>query len=126
MNNNIQKLARCVRRDLKNDINIISIIEYLKRYGYSVVFYNTPEGDEEIKKNGLQDKAKSLRAFSHCKTAKIIYIDNREHIQDKLYLLLHEMSHVLLKHIGDGKLHLRDARLIEIEANALSYAILTN
>ena len=116
---------KSVRKDLRNDIDIENIIEYLKQCGYSTVFFNTSYGDEEIERYELEETAKDRKAFTYAKTANIVFIDNNNHIQDKLYLLLHELGHILLKHIGDGKLYLRNPILMDIEADAFAYELIT-
>lgn len=91
--------------------------------GYSIVFFNTPLGDMEIERYKLEHK-KSLKAFTYSNAAKIIFIDGTLHSDDRLYLLLHEIGHIALGHIGDGKLMTRNQILIEFEADNFAYTVI--
>lgn len=92
--------------------------------GYSIIFFNTALGDMEIERYNLGHK-KSLKAFTYSNAAKIIFIDGALHSDDRLYLLLHEIGHIALGHIGDGRLMTRNQILIEFEADSFAYSIIT-
>ncbi len=125
MENKIKRTAKSVTKYLKKDISIERIIEYLKLYGYSTVFFNTSDGNEEIVRYSLEEEAEKLTAFTYAATTRIVFIDNNKHIQDKLYLLLHELGHIRLKHIGDDKMSLRNPILMDIEADAFAYELIS-
>ena len=121
----IKKLAKKVKKELKNNIDIISVIDYLQKCGYSTVFFNNNYGDEELTRYGLESK-KQLTAFAYSETAHIVFVDSNTAVEDRLYLLLHELGHIVLKHIGDGNLIHRNHILIDIEADAFAYEILNH
>lgn len=125
MENKIKRTAKSVTKYLQKDISIERIIEYIKLCGYSTVFFNTYDGNKELDRYGLDHLAEKLTAFTYAKTARIVFIDDNKHIQDKLYLLLHELGHILLKHIGDEKMSLRNPILMDIEADAFAYELIS-
>ena len=53
-----------------------------------------------------------------------MFIDNTMHTNSKVYSLLHEIGHILLGHIGNGDIALKDNRILENEAEAFVYAVL--
>lgn len=124
MNKNIHKVANKFIKALKGEINFVSAENYLASIGFKVLFFNTPIGNKEIDRYDLQEKASTLTAFTYCSTAHIIFINNNMSTEDKLYLLLHEVGHILLGHVGDGKLYTRNKILIDIEADAFTYEVL--
>lgn len=123
--NNIQKAAKKYFKEIKK-VDLPNIINHLKKIGYTVVFYNTPTGDEIMRVYGLEDKKQNRDAFTCCGTniAKVIFVDNNLHNLDKVYLLLHEIGHILLGHIGNGQIAYMDKQGIEMEANAFAYEVL--
>lgn len=122
----IQKTADKLIKKLRGRLDFVNLEKELSDIGYSVIFYNTPAGDNELNRYNLFSKAQNLKAFTYSSSAKIIFIDNNQHADDKLYLLLHETAHILLKHLGDGKINTRNAIKIDIEADALAYEILNH
>lgn len=123
--NKIKKAARKVKRDLKGKINVISLIEYLKRYGYVTVFFNTPPGDEILKGYGF-DVMNKQGFTCYREETKLVFIDAKLSMPERVYVLLHELGHVIFKHIEiDGSEHL-DVILREAEAEAFMYEVVTH
>ena len=124
--NHVKKAARQYRKELKNKIDLYNVTEYLKTKGHTVVFFNTPSGDEKIIAFDLKTEAETLKAFTCCEQNEISFVcvDNNLHNTDKLYLLLHETAHILLKHIGDSRSEYLNQYLAEIEAEAFVYDVL--
>lgn len=120
----ILKTAKRTIKATNGKIDFITIEKYLDIIGYKIIFFNTLYGDGEIKRYQLETQAKNLKAFTYSNAAQIVFIDNDIHSDDKLYLLLHELGHILLNHIGDGKLHLRNKILSDVEANAFVFEVL--
>lgn len=125
MNN---KSKSAVRRFLKSvkKIDYTNSERFAESLGYSVVFFNTVEGDITLVKCGYSEEDKDRKAFTHHKTAKIIFINNSVSSENKLYLLLHEIGHILLNHIGDGKSHTRNNVLMDIETDAFVSEVLNH
>lgn len=120
---NIYQIKRALRGKRLTFVNVENILQSL---GYSVVLFNTYPGDMELERYELEDKKGKLKAFTYSKTAHIIFVDANLHADDRLYLLLHELGHIVLGHVGDGKLVTRNQILIDIEADSFAYSIIRN
>ncbi len=117
--------ANKIKKTLKgNKLTFISVEKILNKLGYSVVFFNTPTGDEEIERYELEAEAETLKSFTYARTAHIVFINGNLHSDDKLYLALHELGHIVLGHVGDGRLITRNSILIDIEADNFVYSII--
>lgn len=114
----VKKFVRC----LKGKVDALSIATYLRQIGYSVILFHTPEGDEYLKRYHLIVNEQT--AFTFCGSTKIVFIDNNLSNSEKIYSLLHESGHILLGHIGNNTMDLRDKRTMENEAEAFAYAVL--
>lgn len=125
MNKQVYKAAKKFIKAVKGKKDSISAERFVESIGYKIVFYNTPQGNAEIQRYNLEQKAKISKGFVYSGTVKIIFMDNSVHADDKLYILLHEIGHILLGHVGDGKTFLRNAVLIDIEADAFVAEVLT-
>lgn len=121
---NIEKSAKILRKKLRNNIELVEVENYLKELGYDVVYYNTKSGDETLLALGLYDKSRNVDSFVFTNGAKFVFVDANKHAHDKLILLLHELGHILLKHVGDGKVSHRDKFYMELEAAAFAYMVL--
>ena len=122
--NKVRRTAKNVLKATNGVVDFVSIEEYIKQHGYIVVLYNTPAGDEVAQRFKVKEKAEQCKAFTLCGLGRIIFIDDNVSAEDKLYLLLHEVGHILLGHLGDGRLCIRSKVFIELEADAMAYAIL--
>lgn len=124
-NKNISRTANKFIKILKGEVEFSCIENYLlTKYGFKLIFFNTPSGDAELLRYGMVEKAKSTNAFSYTGTAKIIFINNSVSSEDKLYLLLHETGHIVLEHFSNNKLLLKNKLQLDIEADAFAYAVL--
>ncbi len=113
-----------IKKALKGkNLTFVNVEKELNNLGYSVVLFNTPKGDEELARYKLEHK-KHLKAFTYTKTVHIVFIDGSLHADDRLYLALHELGHIVLGHVGDGKLVTRNSVLIDIEADNFAYSII--
>lgn len=106
------------------NLTFVNVEKELNNLGYIVVLFNTPKGDEEIARYKLEYKKQTLKAFTYTKTVHIVFIDGSLHADDRLYLALHELGHIVLGHVGDGKLVTRNSVLIDIEADNFAYSII--
>ena len=120
--NIINNTSKKLHKSLKGNIDIPNLVKYLESIGYSVVFFNTEDGDELLKSYGINPGI--TKAFTYCGATKIIFVDGKLHTSDKLYSLLHECGHILLGHIGNNSIELLNKRSIENEAEAFVYAVL--
>lgn len=115
----IKALANKVKRKYKGKIGIKEITSELESHGYNVVFFHTPEGDKLLEAYGLSTCRES--AFTYCGKTKIVFVDNALHSDDKICVLLHELGHILLGHIGNGNAKHQNVTMSEIEADAFVY-----
>ena len=122
--NNINKLAKSVRRNLNGEINVSNIISYLYKIGYTVIFFNTPHGDELVKTYRLEKDAQQLKAFTYVNKVHFVFINNDLHNRDKLYSLLHELGHIVLGHLNGDNIFYSDKRLIDAEAETFVYEVM--
>ena len=107
-------------------LTFVNVEKVLKDLGYSVILFNTLAGDAEIKRYNLECERNTLKAFTYSQTAHNVFINGALHSDDRLYLALHELGHIALGHIGDGKVMTRNAILIDIEADNFAYSIIRN
>ena len=122
--NNIKKVIKQAKKAM-DGIGIPSIERYLKSMGYTVLYIGTPEADEEILRYNLQKYARDKQAFAFCGAAKFIFVKGKLHPSTKQLLLLHELGHILLGHIGKGQSMYIETNEIEAEADAFAYTMLT-
>ena len=120
--NKINKQSKKLFKSLKGKIDTPSLVKYLETIGYSVVFFNTEDGDELL--NAYDLNPKNAKAFTYCGATKIVFVDSNLHTSDKIYSLLHECGHILLGHIGKNSIELLNKRSTENEAEAFCYAVL--
>jgi len=124
MSKKVYKTAKKFIKAVRGKKDFISAEQLAEKLGYKIVFYNSPFGDAEIIRYHLEQKAQNTKGFTYVAAAKIIFIDNSVHSDDKFYILLHEIGHIMLGHVGDGKTFLRNAVLMDIEADAFAHEVL--
>lgn len=124
MSNKVKKAANKFYKKLKGRIIFETAESYLKRIGYRVIFFNTPAGDAELKRYNLVEMAQQTDAFTYSATAKIIFINNLLSAEDKLYALLHEIAHIILKHLEIERLSTHSSILLDIDADAFVHYLL--
>ena len=124
----MKKIKQAAKKYLKaaKRKDLSGAVAYLTSLGYSIVLFNTPDGDEMVKAYGFDWEKDNLKAFTCCEENGIsaVFIDGNLHNNDKAYLLLHEIGHILLKHIGDGRIKHRDKLYSDIEAETFVYEVL--
>ena len=124
MNKKVKKAAAKFYRQLKGNVLFETVENYLKRIGYKVIFFNTPQGDAEIARYHLSETIYQAKAFTYCSTAKIIFIDNNLSAEDKFYALLHEVAHIILKHLEIERLSTHSSIRLDIDADAFVHYLL--
>lgn len=124
MDKKIHKAANKFIKAVKSKIDFEHVEEYANSIGYKIIFFNTPDGDTELMRFNKSKDEINDDALTYCGTAQIIFLNANVSSENKLYLLLHEIGHIVLGHIGDGKLFLRNKTLIDIEADAFVHAVL--
>lgn len=118
----IQKEAKKLYRHLKGTVNIPNIISFIESKGYNVVFFNTEDGDDLIKRYGIDRK--NVPSFIYTGTTRVVFVDDLIHPKDKLYCLLHEYGHLILNHIKESEIHTVSRWSTECEADAFAYFVM--
>lgn len=116
------KKAKNLYKALNKKIDIKNIEEYLETKGYSVVFFNKPEGDALLSAYGIDRKG--TQAFTFCGITKIVFVDNNMHIVDKIHCLLHECGHILLGDLEDKVLEYNDRKELEGRAELFVFLVM--
>lgn len=119
-----EKIIKKLRKEYKDNIDIPNVVDALKKQGYDVVFFNTDEGDKIADCYGMTDILKRVNAITYSGTQQLVFVNHNLHEQDQLCLLLHELGHILLEHIGHGDTDLKNKRLMEMEAESFAYNVL--
>jgi len=122
--NQIKGEAEKVKQVMGNDMSLKAFADYIKRLGYELVFYNTPSGDAELQRYGVQQLAEETSAFVYCGVAKIVFVDSNLPYGEKVRNLAHEIGHIVLNHVGLGDSYLRDSEQSEREAQTFAYMML--
>lgn len=121
--NNIKSIVKKTIKEM-DGVELPSIERYLKKQGYTVLYIGTPGADEEIRRYFLEDYAKDKKTFTYCGAAKFVFVPKENHPATKQILLLHELGHILLGHIGAGRSMYIETTECEAEADAFAYAVI--
>ncbi len=124
MSNKVKKAANKLYKQLKGNITFEGVETHLKKLGYKIMFSHTKTGDAELERYRLTEKAKQTNAFTYCGSAKIVFINGLLPVEDKFYLLLHEVAHIILKHLEPGKISMSNGILLDIDADAFVHYLL--
>lgn len=123
---NIQKITKNLKKELKKDVTIPRLEEALLKRGFSLLFTDTDDGKEQLEHLGLTEYSKRKKAFTVCSAVKFVFVDGGCHKNDIVKLILHELAHIELKHIGYTDCFIHDEITAEIEADAVVYNLLEN
>lgn len=105
-------------------LKIKEIVKYIEGMGYTVVFYNTAEGDKLSQSFNIADMLVNRQAVTvRCKNRKFVFVNNELSHENKMLALLHEAGHILLNHI-DNSTYMSNSEVQEIEADAFVYVVL--
>lgn len=122
-NKYIRKTAKNFLKEINSRTDFVSVEEYLKKLGYKVIFFNTPNGDIELERFNLKEKAKYTNSFTYTGSAKIVFINGNTSPEDKKYLLYHEAGHILLGHLDYPRMSAKSNCLMEFEADTFAHLI---
>ena len=113
-----------VRKELKWNVDFYSIHDYLARQGYSVVFFNTENGDKIVEGYNLSHYSKSTNAFTlRQKQTRFVFVDMNLSVENKIRSMLHEAAHIYLKHL-DEDAGAKDIQLQEMQADAFAHGVI--
>ena len=107
---------------VKNDITFESAAKYLNERGIEIIFANTPNGDKRIYALNIADVVKGKKSITvYKKNVKCVVINNNLSSEDKLFMILHEIGHILLGHIDTDYYNAVNNVKIDNEAEAFTY-----
>lgn len=113
-----------VKHDLKYHVNSEMIILYLRKSGYSVIFYDVDKGHSLITEYNLLQFSKTVNAFTVCKgNNKFVFARAGLSEENLLYALVHETGHIVLRHLSSDRIP-QNKRLDEMEAETFAYIAL--
>lgn len=126
MQNDIIRTAhKFINKTLKGKTDVNAIIAYIGSKGYQINMYDNDEEKELIAKYELGKKVIISHAFTvDIEDTKAVFINNSLSSEGKKYAILHEASHIALGHL-DNKDVIKSERLIEMQAEAFAYQLLT-
>ena len=124
MSNKVKKAANKLYKQLKGNITFEAVEAFLKKLGYKIIFFNTAPGDAELARYCLTEKAQRTDAFTYCGSAKIVFINSLISVEDRFYLLLHEVAHIILRHLEPGSISMHNGLLLDIDADAFVHYLL--
>lgn len=122
----IKRTARVFRRNnLKGKVSYDSLKEYLQNKGYSVIVYDINSDLALLGKYGINAAELNANAFTLCTDDfKAVFIDNRVSTDNVVYSLLHEVGHIVLKHLEQDSTY-ANVRLLDMQAEAFAYEVLS-
>ena len=119
---NIHHESKKLYIQLKGDLSIPSIMNFLESKGYNVVFFNTEDGDDLLRRYNIDRK--NVPSFIYTGITKVVFVDDLLHAEDKLYCLLHECGHLIMNHIKENEIHTMSKLSTECEADAFAYSVM--
>ena len=122
---NIKKTANSLKKELGKEVNIKTVSSALTRRGFTLLYTDTEEGIQQLAHHKLTQYAKNKKCFTYISSVKLVFVDGTLHKNDIIKLLLHELAHIDLRHIGYTDYHIYDEVSAEIEADAVVYNVLS-
>lgn len=120
----LQKTAKKFIKELKGVITFDTVIDYLQKSGYTIMYYSSPECHALLDKYNLIEFHKTVNAFTYiCDCSKFIFVNDKAALQDMLCSILHETAHIRLGHLLSNP-YSTDDRKNEMEAEAFVYTVL--
>ena len=92
----IMRRAEEVKREI-GEVTIKNVVEYIEKQGFEVIEFNTIKGDMRI--NELDIFKYTVHCDGHTisnNNFDVVIVDGSLSDDDKLYILLHELGHVVL------------------------------
>lgn len=119
----MHKTAKKLIKDVKGEISLKNMISYLQKTGYAVIFYTEDKDNNLLIKYNLTKHSKTVKAFTFIsKDFKGVFINDDAPLENKLYSVLHEIGHIVMKHLSQKQTS--NDRFIEMEADAFAYEVL--
>ncbi len=125
----IIEIAKKTKAELKGKIDFVTVENYLKKFGYTVVFFNTPSGDKALQHCGLdleyaRYKTGVTYAGSKENSVDVIFIDDGVSAEDQRYALYREAGRIILGHMDYPRLTTIGYMIQNLEADVFAFALL--
>lgn len=120
----IQKTAKKFIKQLNGVVTFDTVVDYLQKLGYTVIYYSSPECPLLVEEYSLYDYRNSVDAFTYISdSVKLVFINDDLPLHDMLCDILHESAHIYIGHLKSNPFA-TDSLQHEIEADAFAYAVL--
>lgn len=122
MSNLVEIAAKNYIKNTHSNDKIRNAVAYLNSIGYMVEFFD--DDNPLINLYELTEKALTTPAFTCFEGVKKVFIHKNLATDDKYYLLLHEIGHIVLNHTTMESTNYINKRYMEMEADAFAYYII--
>lgn len=123
---NIKKVTKNLKKELGKEVKIEAVLSALTRRGFTLLYLDSEEGAEQLQYYKLTQYAKNKKCFTYVSSVKLVFIDGTLHKNDITKLLLHELAHIDLRHVGYTDCQIYDEVSAEVEADAVVYNVLNH
>lgn len=124
--NDINKTTKRLKKELGKEVKIETLTDAFTKRGFTLLYLNSDEGIEQLEHHKLKEYAKNKKCFTYISSVKLVFVDGTLHKSDIIKLLLHELAHIELRHIGYTDYHIYDEVSSEVEADAVVYGVLND
>lgn len=121
---NIERISKHLKKELGKEINIETLSAAFSKRGFTLLYLESEDGAEQLQLHCLEEYAKNKKCFTYISSVKLVFVDGTLNIHDIIKLLIHELAHIELRHIGYTDHHIYDEVSAEIEADAVVYNVL--
>lgn len=121
---NIERISKNLKKELGKEINMDALSAAFTKRGFTLLYLESEDGAEQLQLHCLEEYAKNKKCFTYISSVKLVFVDGTLNVYDIIKLLLHELAHIELRHIGYADRHVYDEVSAEIEADAVVYNVL--
>lgn len=129
MSTTIKKIAnQIIKQKHITAVNYSSLKEIVKNIGFTIIEFNNIFNDKDvetiIQNLGLNETVLRSRGFTYAdNNYRLVFINEDLNDDEKLYVLSHELGHIVCEHFTGGPIIGRDVKE-EREANEFSHYLL--
>lgn len=129
MSTTIKKIARqIIKQNHITAVNYSTLKEIVKNIGFTIIEFNNIFNDKDvetiIQNLGLNETVLRSRGFTYAdNNYRLVFINEDLNDDEKLYVLSHELGHIVCEHFTGGPIIGRDVKE-EYEANEFSHYLL--
>lgn len=129
MSTTIKKIAnQIIKQNHITAVNYSTLKEIVKNIGFTIIEFNNIFNDKDvetiIQNLGLNETVLRSRGFTYAdNNYRLVFINEDLNDDEKLYVLSHELGHIVCEHFTGGPIIGRDVKE-EHEANEFSHYLL--